>query len=147
MRIAVLCLALAVAAPAFPQEKRDPKPPKKGDTIVVRGCLRGSALESTEARRLDETGMAPMALTFRLTGKKDLLKALRGEHDRRVVEVTGILKSTLPDTDEGTGRRIGKARVVIGVGPPSSPMEAETNRSIPALEVRSFEGTSVTCGG
>jgi hypothetical protein len=65
-----------------------------------------------------------------------------------VVEATGILKSTWPPASETGGKTFGKTRVRIGVGTPSvgSPAQSEANRSIPVLEVKSYEGTPVKCG-
>jgi hypothetical protein len=75
-----------------------------------------------------------------------VLKQLRGEHDDTLVEVTGILKSTLPPTGELRGKQIGKSRVFIGIGAPPTSPASEANRSIPVLEVVSYEGNGVRCG-
>ena len=58
------------------------------------------------------------ALLYRLTGDKDQLKQMRNEHDGKVVEVTGILKSTLPPSDEVRGKTFGKSRITVGIGTP-----------------------------
>lgn len=148
MRTAALCLALAasVSAAAW-QEKPAAPDPKKGDTIYVKGCLDGSVLVSTEVKVEDTTGELATALTFRLTGEKDLLKKFRETYDGRIVEVTGILKSNLPK-EGGPGVKIGKTRVHIGVGTPQpgTPME-QTTRSLPVLEVKSYEGRATICKG
>jgi hypothetical protein len=143
-----LLLAAAVAlAPAL-QEKPTVRTPQKGDSVVVKGCLRGSSLESTETGILNSDATMMTALTYRLTGNKAMLKSLRAEHDGRVVEVTGILKSKLPTGSEEQGLTLGGTRVRVGVGsaPVGSPA-AEVNRSIPVLEVKEFEGLAVQCGG
>jgi hypothetical protein len=147
LSITAASIVFTVAIGAAGQEQATPKPPQKGDTVIVRGCLRGSALEATETERPDDTAAIPTDVTYRLTGKKDLLKQMRKEHDRKLVEVTGILKSTLAVGD-ARGKQIGKSRIYIGVGAPQpgSPA-AEANRSIPVLEVQSYEGRPVACGG
>ena len=89
------------------------------------------------------------SLVYRLSGDKTLLKKMREEHDGSLVEVTGILKSTLPPAGEMYGTTIGKTRVRIGIGSPNtgSGATAEANRSLPVLEVKNYEGVPVKCGG
>jgi hypothetical protein len=149
MRIlGALACALTLCAAALGAEQQEnpgTKPPKKGDKVLVKGCLHGTALESTETRRLDETGLLATSLTYRLTGKKNVLKGLRDEHDDTLVEVTGVLKSNLPPSGELRGTQIGKSRVFIGIGTPQTGAMAETRRSIPVLEVVSYEGNGVQC--
>ena len=143
-----LLLAAAVAlAPAL-QEKPAVKTPQKGDSVVVKGCLRGNSLESTETGILNSDATMMTAVVYRLTGDKATVKRLRAEHDGKVVEVTGILKSKLPSVDE-RGMTVGNTRVRIGVGSAhvGSPAHSDLNRSIPVLEVKSFEGLAVQCGG
>ncbi|MGB2716855.1 MAG: hypothetical protein WBC51_21920 [Vicinamibacterales bacterium] len=148
MTMILLAAALAFAG-AIDQEKTPAKIPQKGDTIIVKGCLRGSALESTETGLLDSEARMMTALVYRLTGDKSALKQMRQEYDGHVVEATGILKSTLPPADDIRGKTIGRTRIRIGVASPSvgSPVNSEANRSIPVLEVKSYEGFPVKCGG
>lgn len=148
MTMILLAAALAFAG-AIDQEKTPAKIPQKGDTIIVKGCLRGSALESSETGLLDSEARMMTALVYRLTGDKSTLKHMRQENDGRVVEATGILKSTLPPADDTRGKTIGRTRIRIGVASPSvgSPVNSEANRSIPVLEVKSYEGFPVKCGG
>jgi hypothetical protein len=148
MRTAALCLALASSVTAAArQEKPASREPKKGDTVLVRGCLDGTALISTEMKIEDSTDERATAFTFRLTGDKNLLKKFREAHNGKVVDVTGVLKSDLPK-DGGPGVQIGNTRVRIGVGPPQpgSPIE-QTTRSLPVLEVKSYEGGATICKG
>lgn len=141
----LLALLLASASVmALAQEGAPPnKPVQKGDSIVVKGCLTGTALDATEASGL-EAPVAEGGLTFRLTGDKKLLKSLREEHDRTLVEVRGILKSDPPLSRSGT--RIGKMRITIGAASPATGRpEAESRRSVPVLEVKSFHGGQTSC--
>ena len=145
----LLVLAIAVSlAPAF-QEKPGVKTPQKGDSVVVKGCLRGNSLESTETGVVDADAPMMTSHVYRLTGNKGTLKNLRAEHDGKVVEVTGILKSNLPSADEERGLTVGRTRVRVGVGSgaPGSPAHSGVNRSIPVLEVKEYEGVGVQCGG
>jgi hypothetical protein len=148
MNIPIVLVALAIAG-STQQEPPAAKLPQKGDTIVVTGCLKGTALESTETAILDAENPIMTALVYRLTGDKATLKQLRKEHDGNVVEVTGILKSALPPADELRGKTFGRTRVRIGIGTSSvgSQANAEAGRSIPVLEVKSYDGTPTKCGG
>lgn len=139
----IVLLAAAVTLAA-----QDRRAPKKGDTVVIRGCLRGSAVESASLMAVDaegETrtdGLVP-ALTYRLQGKKELLKELKEQHDRKVVEVKGILRSELGGS--GLGTTVGKTRITIGVDPRTGSGGARNDQAIPVLEAQSFEGTTITC--
>jgi hypothetical protein len=138
---AVLSLSTVLVAQ---QEAPAEKPPKKGDRVVVVGCLNGPMLEANEIRSADATEAYPLTAGFRLTGDKKLLKKMRSEEDGRLVEVTGVLKSELPDGDTRPGKQVGKTRIVIGT--PQSTQQ-QTSRALPALEVKSYEARVVSCGG
>jgi hypothetical protein len=146
MILVAIFFAVALAG-TLQQEKSSDRLPKKGDSIVVQGCLKGRALESTETGLADADARMPTMWVYRLSGNKDVLKKLRDEHEGGVVEVTGILKSTLTAGD--SGKMFGNTRVRIGIVTPNDPNQAnaEANRSLPVLEVKSYEGISVKCGG
>ena len=121
--------------------------PKKGDPVALKGCLRGGALEATDVGAEDSSTPLLSGLTFRLTGKKDLLKEMKQKHDGRLVEVRGTLKSDL-QPQAGYGTNVGGMRITIG-GPPAGPAggrEAETRKSLPVVDVSGFEGTETSCG-
>ena len=142
-------LAVALSSPLAAQDKpRDPTAiPKKGDPVVLKGCLRGAALEATDLGAEDSSTPLLSGLTFRLTGKKDLLKDMKQKHDGRIVEVRGTLKSDLqPQT--GYGTNVGGMRITIGgpAGGASGAREAETRRSLPVVDVSGFDGSETGCG-
>jgi hypothetical protein len=142
----VLCLFLTAASLTAAVQKEKPSTgPKKGDAIAVRGCLTGTALEATDLRSVDVTSALASGVTFRLTGDKNLLKRLRDEHDGKVVDVEGLLKSDLPNENVQT-RKVGKMRITIGspAANPASPA-AEAQRSLPVLEVKSYDGSATSC--
>ena len=151
MRTIILsaCYALAatVGASALAQspEKDSQRPPANGDEVVVKGCMRGAMLESTDVGRKDGEAL-PMAYTFQLKGKKDLLKELREKHDNQRVDVTGILKSNL--ANDRPGKDFGRTRVVIGAGSntPGAVHPMTLDQPMPVLEVKGFEGTGIACG-
>jgi len=142
--VCVLVAGMGLASPA-PQEKSGSTIPRKGDTITVKGCLRGGAVEATGVDA-GETAV-PLAdnLTFRLTGK-GALKELKKKHDGRVVAVTGVLKSELSPRGPDATAKVGNMR--IGIGAPSTnpaSVDAGNRRVLPVLEVQSFEGIETSC--
>lgn len=143
--IALCVIVTSASLAAAPQKERPSGAPKKGDAVTVKGCLTGTALEATELGSIDQTGGLSSGLTFRLTGNKSLLKQLRDEHDGHLVEIEGVLKSELPQENVST-RRVGKVRITIGspAANPASP-DAAARRSVPVLEVKSFDSAGTTC--
>jgi hypothetical protein len=144
-----LCLAVSVlGADSVAGQGDKPKPHKKGDTLLIRGCLRGSAVESAQVMTLDSEGAARVddqlpVLTFRLQGKKDVLKELKSKHDRTVVEVKGILRSEL--SGSGIGKDVGRTRITIGVDPKTGRSPQGADQAVPVLEAISYEGSTVSC--
>ena len=144
--------ALLCADPLSAQTDKA-KPPKKGDVLaaageVIRGCLRGSAVEAAEAMRVDAEGERRLdetvpVLTYRLEGKKDLLKDLKSKHDKKVVEVTGVLRSEL--SGSGLGGVVGNTRISIGVDPRTGRAPQGADQAVPVLEATSFEGSPTSC--
>lgn len=144
--VAFLAVVLAVplsAAPAARQDAAADKPPRKGDRVVVRGCINGPLLEGIEATR--DTPAFPPGLTFRLSGDKTLLKKMRNEENGRKVEIRGVLKSDLRQ-DGSPGKQVGKTRIVVGVGSTDT-MHQQTPPHRPVIEVKSYEPLAVSCGG
>ncbi len=144
----LLSLALVGALVLAVQAQDNPKPPKKGDSLIIKGCLRGSAVEGAETIRKDAEGEAKRdedvpVLTYRLEGKKDLLKELKEQYDKKTVEVRGILRSDL--SGAGVGTTVGNTRIAIGLDPRTSRSPHATDQAIPVLEVTAFDGSSITC--
>jgi hypothetical protein len=124
----------------------DSVPSKKGDAIAIYGCLRGSSLEATDVGSGEDITPVVESTTFRLTGDKALLKEMKEKHEKKVVEVRGVLKS---DLQPGSWREktVGNTRISIGAPSTGSASAAdETKRSVPVVEVKSYEGRSVPCG-
>jgi hypothetical protein len=147
IRVCLCVLTIGVSSMAFAQtEKGSSKEIKKGDTISVKGCLSGTALAATDLASADSTGALASGVTFRLTGDKSLLKQMREKADGKIVDVEGVLKSDLTQDGVQT-RKVGKMRITIGspAAVPGRPA-AETQRSLPVLEVKSFDGSATTCG-
>jgi hypothetical protein len=148
IRVRFLALAALLWTVPLTAQSEKPKVPKKGDVLVIRGCLRGSAVESAETMTVDAEGSQRVedqipTLTYRLQGKKDLLKELKDKHDRMVVEVTGILRSNL--SGSGIGKDVGRTRISIGVDPRTGRSPHGAGQAIPVLEATKFEGSTVSC--
>jgi len=141
MLIALLLLTL-VPGMAQEQEKKPVDPPKKGDTVIVRGCYKGSTLESTGISRKDGGEHLTEPLRYRLTGDKDVLKKMKADHDAEVVVVTAELRTDLPKP--GAAARVGNSRIAVGVGA-SRGMMPEPPPPVPVLKVSSFETTGISC--
>ena len=143
MHALAIALLLTVAPP---QDKpaEGSKEPKRGDTLVVRGCIAGGLIESSEAEANDSTGTYRGRVTYRLTGDKKALKQLKQEHDGHVDIVTGILKSNLPQENTPRGKRVGNTHITVGVGtqPTNDPTAPQY---LPALELKELEHTGVPC--
>jgi hypothetical protein len=136
----VICLA-----PLAAQQGDRARIPKKGDTIIVKGCLRGSSVEHAGVIRVDAEGKREdvddvPSYTYRLQGDKKLLKELKEKHDRKIVEVKGILRSSLTGT--GLGTTVGRTRITIG-SDPNGPRGAE--QPLPVLDAIGFEGLPISC--
>jgi len=138
---------LMCAVPLAAQQSEKERMPKKGDVITIKGCLRGSAVESAYVLAIgDQEGDEHAAnhvptLTYRLQGEKSLLKDLKQKHDRMVVEIKGILRSELSRGALGTD--VGRTRITIGVDPRTA---RGAEQPLPVLEAKSFEGSTVSCG-
>ena len=118
--------------------------PKRGDTIVVRGCITGGKIESSETQVPDRRGAYPVLVTYRLTGEKKALKQIREDHAGHVDVITGVLKSDLPHQNASRGKRIGNTDIVIGNPPRTDP---HTPQFLPALQVKKIDHTGINCGG
>jgi hypothetical protein len=140
-------IALLVCAIPLSAQTATQKPPKKGDTVIVRGCLRGNAVEQADLLIEDAEGEVRQndqvpAMTYRLQGDKSVLRELKDKHDRMEVQVKGILRSEL--SGSGIGTNVGRTRITIGVDPRNPTRGAE--QPLPVLEAKSFEATTVGCG-
>lgn len=133
----LLLVALGLAS----MQVKTNTPPKRGDAVVVRGCLSGGVVEAGELTSADGEYKHLATHDYRLTGKKAMLKTLKDEHAHHVDILTGVLKTDLPTERRGPTGRIGNTGIGIGVGaaPGSSP------RALPVLEVTAFEHVDVRC--
>jgi len=72
---------------------------------------------------------------------------MRDEHDGKVVEVTGILKSSLPHDNSKYSKTVGKTKVTFGIGtPPAQKATPDLELALPVLHVKSYDGAGERCG-
>ncbi len=137
----VITLLLALT---MPQEGRQEKPrvPQDSVELTVIGCLRGRVLKTIERRQTDvESSPYVGERTFRLAGKKDVMKAVR-QHDRRLVEVVGIVRRA--DLDD---KGITVGGVTISGGPPVAGRPPGPGPQIPVMDVESVRLRANSCAG
>lgn len=143
----MITLSLLLALLSSPQENQQehPKVPKDSIMLVVTGCLKGRVLAVSDVRQTDtQSGPIVRSKSFRVAGKKDIMKEVK-EHDGHLVDVTGIVKkSALIEP----GIKVGKS-VTIGGGPPVAGSGGTTpipNEYIPVLDAESVRVRATNCG-
>jgi len=123
-----------------------PKIPKDSIQVVVTGCLKGRVLAVSSVRQTDaQSGPDIRSRSFRLAGKKDVMKQVK-EEDGHLVEVTGILKKA--DLSE-PGVKIAGGRVTVSggsrtAGPTGIPNPAD---NVVVMDVSSLQYRAGSCTG
>ena len=141
--IVAITFGLSLSAAQKPEDGSIP-PSKKGDTLVVRGCVSGSLLKDLRGQKMDPVSGGETAIVYRLTGEKKLLQIIQKEHQDQILDVTGVLASN-PDASSATrSKQMGKARVYVGAGNQQSSMPAQST-SYPTLRVTAFEVVRPGC--
>lgn len=143
VKIALACLvAAAPFLPGLPGQEERPKVPKDSLMVVITGCIKGRVIRAADVRQVDTTsGPTIRSTTFRLAGKKDVMKLVK-EQDGQRAEVTGLIKkSALIEP----GIKFKGGRVVIGGGsggsrPGSMPSPADNVLVLDALAVQGLGG-------
>jgi hypothetical protein len=135
----VLTLLLALSLPQEPgQEKR--RVPEDSVELTVIGCLRGRVLKTTGQRERDvETSPYVGERTFRVAGKKDVMKEVQ-KHDRRLVRVVGLVRRA--DLDD---KGVTAGGITISGGPPVSGRPPGPGANIPVMDVESVRLLSNSC--
>lgn len=141
MLIPLLLFALVLTGSAQEASKGDPKPPKRGDDVVVKGCVAGATVDSSDVTGRDKETRYSEFVTFRLTGDKKVLQEIRKDHAGHADVLHGELRSDLPRPGQ-SGRMIGNSRISIGVGRGMAPEQAPP---LPVLKVSSVDHTGITC--
>ena len=139
MIVIMMLLALSMS-----QGRGETKPriPEDSVELTVIGCLKGRVLKTVEQRQKDvESGPNVGERTFRLAGKKDVMKAVT-EHDRQLVEVVGIVRRA--DLDD-KGVTIGG--VAISGGPPVADRRPGPAANVAVMDVESVRLRASSCTG
>ena len=143
VKIALACLL--AAAPLAAQQEEKPKVPKDSVLVTVTGCLKGRVLKAADVRQPDTTsGPVIRNSAFRLTGKKDLMKVVK-ENDERRVEVMGLIrKSSLMEP----GVKFKGGRVVVGGGTMASGTNSmpDPADNVLVLDAWSVQALGGSCG-
>ena len=141
--ILVIAAGISVYAAQKPEDGAMP-PSKKGETLVIRGCVSGSLLKDLRAQKTEPVTGAESAVVYRLTGEKKLLQIIQKEHQDQVLDVTGVLASNTSVSSTTRSKQMGKARVYVGAGhqETSDPAKPPT---YPSLQVTAFEVVRPTC--
>ena len=132
----LLVLGSAVILPV--QDKREL--PKRGDTVIVTGCVAKGRIESNDVKVQDSDARLDRNVMYRLTGDKKVLTSLKDDHENHVEILTAVLRSELPS--EGQARTVGNTRIGIGLPGRNDPAAPP---SYPVLEVKSAEHTGKSC--
>jgi hypothetical protein len=143
----MITLALWLALMGSQQETKQehPKVPKDSIMLTVTGCLKGRVLAVSDVRQEDtQSGPIVKSKSFRVSGKKEVMKDVK-DNDGHLVDVVGIVKkSALIEP----GIKVGN-RVTIGGGPPVAGSGGATpipNEYIPVLDAESVRSRATSCG-
>jgi len=117
---------------------------KKGDPIVVQGCVSGSLLKDLRHQKTEAVTGAETAVVYRLAGEKKLLQIIQKEHQDQVLEVVGVVESDPSNTSTTHTKEMGRVRVFVGAGQQEKSQPGKTP-SYPTLRVTSFEVLRPNC--
>ncbi len=146
-RLTMLALLLGCAAPLAGQDAApDAAPPARTPgTVVLQGCVAGGALTMTTAEEGETDPGVVAGASYRIAGRKAIVKQLKIEQSGRRVEVTGKVKGQFAPKGSGQRRDIGG--VSVGIGLPNSNPNAPSVPEMPAFEVESFRPLDIDCDG
>jgi hypothetical protein len=117
---------------------------KKGDKVLIRGCVSWPLFIETQRAKVDITGEAATGLTYRLTGDKNLVKPLQKEHDHTVVDIAGIVKSPGTNTGVVHTKDLGRTKVYAGIID-AAPRAPEEHDEPAVIRVTGFEPSGSKC--
>ncbi|HEX6463783.1 MAG TPA: hypothetical protein VFZ98_05000, partial [Vicinamibacterales bacterium] len=151
-KFALACLLAAAplaAAPRTPagQQEEKPKPvPKDSIRVVITGCVRGRVIRAADVRQPDTTsGVSVRSKSFRLEGKRDVMKGIKAVDGSRA-EVTGLIrKSALIQP----GVNVMGGRVRIGGGPPTASGAGslpDPAQDVVVLDTETVQAIGGSCG-
>jgi hypothetical protein len=143
MKALSIALTAGIAL-AGTQEKPVDIVPRRGDPVIVRGCISAGTIASSDTEVRDSTGKYSHYVTYRISGNKKIVNPVKKEHDGHLDVLIGVLKSDLPETNAPRGKRLGNTRITIGVGPQPR-TDPQRPEAMPVLDVQQIEHTGATC--
>ena len=140
-----LASLLAAAPLAFQQEEGRPKVPKDSLLVTITGCLKGRVLKASDVRQ-EDTASGPIIRghSFRIAGKKDVMKLVKEDNGHRV-EITGLIrKSALMEP----GVKFKGGRVVVGGGTMASGTSSipDPSENVLVLDAWTVQSLGGSCG-
>jgi len=146
-RIALACVlaAVSILGQSQDQQEKPRKVPKDSLLVVITGCVKGRVIRAADVRQTDTTsGLNIRAKTFRLEGKKDVIKAIK-EIDGERAEVTGLIKKSAL-IEPGISVMGGRVRIGGGTNGTagSTPDPAENVVVLDVENVQSLGGSCAT---
>jgi hypothetical protein len=146
-RIALVCLLAAATVVAQEKEQERPKKiPKDSILVVITGCVKGRVLRAADVRQTDTTaGVNIRQKTFRLEGKKDVMKGVKDVDGQRA-EVTGLIrKSAL--IEPGVSVLGGRVRIGAGTTGGTASALPDPAQDVLVLDVENVQALGGSCGG
>jgi hypothetical protein len=145
----LIAVVAASVAGDFQQEK--PVDPNSTRVSVV-GCVRGRnfvAIDPADRPGEPVTTVVEPGRMFRLSGSKAVMKDL-GKQDRRVVEVTGLVRKNALDpstqgTPIGAGGRIRIGGMPMNTDPTKVDPQRDPLANVDLLDVESFRPVDGVC--
>jgi hypothetical protein len=120
--------------------------PKDSVQIVTAGCLKGRVFTAVGRSEEESVRKGPniTGLSFRVAGKKDVMKQVKA-HDGHFVEVNGlVLKSSVGGPPPGA--RIGNTRVTIGAGrDPLGASMRSPQGGVPVMDITALRYLESSC--
>lgn len=143
----IVLAALLAAVPLAAQEGQEkPKPvPKDSIRVVITGCIKGRIIRAADVRQTDtSSGLDIRSRTFRLEGKKDVMKGVK-DLDGERAEVTGLIRKTALIEP---GLKVLGGRVRIGAGSTGGTASSlpDPAQDVVVLDVESAQGLGGSCG-
>jgi hypothetical protein len=143
---AAITLQSQTPAAQPPQEPEVKKVPKDSVEIVTAGCLKGRVFTAVGRTEEESTRKGPnvTGMSFRVAGKKDVMKTVK-EHDGHFVEISGlVLKSSIAGASPGA--RIGNTKVTIGAGrDPLGASMRSPGGGIPVMDISAVRTLAPSC--
>jgi hypothetical protein len=113
--------------------------------VIITGCVKGRVLRAADVRQPDTTaGINIRKSTFRLEGKKDVMKAVK-EVDGQRAEVTGLIKKSAL-IEPGISVMGGRVRIGGGSGSATGSSLPDPAQDVVVLDVSNVQALGGSCG-